>query len=62
MFYGLELLIVFLWNQFFGRLEQGSFIFENNLFVCNYFVFFVYVLNVNENKLLLMFVVVVVLG
>ena len=53
-----------LWNQRFGRSEQGSLIFENNPSVCNYLVFFTYVGNVSndENKLLLSFFVVVVLG
>lgn len=60
MSYGSEPLTALLWNQPFGRSEQGSLTFENNPSVRNYLVFFAYVPNVNENKLLLTFVVVVV--
>ena len=50
-------LTALLWNQHFGRSEQGSLIFENNPSVCNYLVFFTYVTNVSKdkNKLLLTF-------
>ena len=55
-------LTALLWNQRFGRSEQGSLIFENNPSVRKYLVFLTYVANVckDENQLIITFFVVVV--